>query len=116
MEWISECETYFREKETKDDKKVSKVLGGLQDPLIKDWYNPDIARITTLTWEVFQAELGGYAASGARACGVPARVPEAVAADQQEDQTVYLCTRCVSQLQALFCFGLTIDIVFVVWG
>lgn len=57
VDWFYECEGYFAEKEIKDDKRVSKILSGLQDPLIKNWYNPDIARIRALAWEDFQVEL-----------------------------------------------------------
>ena len=35
----------------------AKVLGGLEDPLIKDWYEPDRDRISSLSWDEFKKEL-----------------------------------------------------------
>ena len=57
IDWFNACENYFTERDTPDDKRVAKVLGGLQDVLFKDWYSPDRARITALSWTEFIKEV-----------------------------------------------------------
>ena len=57
IDWFNACENYFTERDTPDDKRVAKVLGGLQDVLFKDWYSPDRARVTALSWTDFIKEV-----------------------------------------------------------
>ncbi|KAJ3480306.1 hypothetical protein NLI96_g8441 [Meripilus lineatus] len=57
VDWFAECENYFDEKTIADDEKVSKVLSGLKDPLIKAWINPNRTRIKGFSWKTFQAEI-----------------------------------------------------------
>lgn len=49
VDWLSACEYYFEERETTEEKKVTKVLSGLQDPLLRDWVSSDGTRIRALT-------------------------------------------------------------------
>ena len=53
IDWFNACENYFTERDTPDDKRVAKVLGGLQDVLFKDWYSPNRAHIAALSWDEF---------------------------------------------------------------
>ncbi len=55
-EWAIECLLFFNKKAIGDNKKVTYILGGLQDNLVKAWYSLNILHITTLTWEEFIAE------------------------------------------------------------
>lgn len=48
---------YFIEKMTPQELRVAKVLGGLQCPLMRAWYEPDRERINELSWEEFKTEM-----------------------------------------------------------
>ncbi|KAL6299241.1 hypothetical protein BKA93DRAFT_830057 [Sparassis latifolia] len=39
--WENACLQYFKHNDTANDKKVSKVTGGFQDPIVSDWYYND---------------------------------------------------------------------------
>ena len=57
IDWFNACENYFTERDTPDEKRVAKVLGGLQNVLFKDWYSPDRAHVTALSWVEFITEV-----------------------------------------------------------
>lgn len=56
-DWRTACGHFFEEKDVAEDKKVKKVVGGLRDPLISDWYANDSARLKALTFSQFFDEL-----------------------------------------------------------
>lgn len=56
VSWFSACNTHFINRKTTDGDKVAAVIGGLQDPLIKAWYEPDFERLQKLSWADFQDE------------------------------------------------------------
>lgn len=53
FDWASACEVYFEEKDIADNKRVAKILGGLQDTLARNWYLTNAATLKALTWEEF---------------------------------------------------------------
>ena len=53
IDWFNACKNYFMKRDTPDDKRVTKVLSSLQDILFKDWYSPNRAHITALSWTEF---------------------------------------------------------------
>ncbi|THG93247.1 hypothetical protein EW026_g7943 [Hermanssonia centrifuga] len=56
IDWINACSYYFDERDIKDDKKVQKIAGGLQDPLVRDWFTNNAIRLKSLDWDTFITE------------------------------------------------------------
>ena len=52
-DWENCCHHFFIEPNVMDDKKVVKVAGGLQDPLICDWYLTQNRTLSALSWADF---------------------------------------------------------------
>lgn len=58
--WENGCTQFFLHKEVKDDKKVKKVAWGMQDPIVKDWYLNDQAKLDALTFAEYMKEVRMY--------------------------------------------------------
>ena len=56
-DWEAACRTYFAHKDVDLDDQVKMTAGGLQDPLIRSWYDTDREAFNALTFEEFLIEL-----------------------------------------------------------
>jgi hypothetical protein len=51
------CIQFFRHKDVPEDEMVGKVIWGMQDPRIQDWYLTNQEEIDVLSFKEFMAEV-----------------------------------------------------------
>ncbi|GBE84984.1 hypothetical protein SCP_0701680 [Sparassis crispa] len=51
--WENACQQYFKQNDTSNDKKVTKVTGSFQDAIVSNWYYNDSDTYDVLPWKDF---------------------------------------------------------------
>lgn len=54
------CHQFFRHKDIPEDEQVGKVVWGMQEPSVQEWYLNDQERLDKLSFDKYIAEVRAY--------------------------------------------------------